>query len=135
MALIDRVLGRYKKEVSALVEGTYSDEWGTLQYKFVDLPLEATSAVNDGENKYKLYGITPDFERIIPLNTDIGDLEVNVGDLRYLGNYRPIDRVRSLILRDGRIFIDEQMLEQGYAERLPQLLKHAKDKFTVNEKS
>ena len=136
MNLLDKILGRKKEEVNALVEGTYPDEWDTLQYKFVVLPLKAASVINDGSYNYILYGITPDFRKVIPFNTDVGDLEVQVEDLGCIGKYNPIDRVRALILNDGRIFIDQYMSkDQEYVGRLLDLLKYAREEFGLEKKS
>jgi hypothetical protein len=135
MGLLDKILGIKKEEINALVEGTYHDEWGTLQYKFVNLPIGAASVINDGSYRYRLYGITPDFEKTISL-TDVGDLELQVEDLGCIGKYNPIERARALILKDGRIFIDQHMLkEQEYVGRLLGLLKIAREEFGIEKKS
>lgn len=42
---------------NAVVEGTYHDQWKTLNYRVIEIKIpEETAIINDGTFKYKLFG-------------------------------------------------------------------------------
>lgn len=103
---------------NAVIEGTYHDEWSTLNYKLARLQVPENAAVlNDGTYKYQLHGKTADFKNLQKAAGE-SSLEAKIEFigfcngvvLPYMGGIPCIlERPRTVCMKDGRIFVDEHM--------------------------
>jgi hypothetical protein len=133
---------------NSVIEGSYHDEWTTLNYKLADLNLQEDDAIiNDGTYKYLFFGRTADFksvDRILPLPENC--LEIKIDSLSFgSGIVLPfrggipniLERPRAISFKDGRIFIESNMISDArYLKAIPEILKTASELFAnkqINE--
>ena len=114
-----------KEPFNAVIEGSFHDEWWSFHYKIAQLEIPKRATIlNDSTHRYKLYGITDDFKYIRGAEDSSDGLEFlmdfKVGhDLAtcegvLLPHDKKLDhsymmRPRAVVLRDGRIYIDDSM--------------------------
>ena len=133
-------LTKRKNDFNAVVEGTYHDQWITLNFKITRIEIpENTAVLNDGVYKYRLHGRTDDFEHVQRVNGESGDLEAKINFLGlYEGFVLPykggilniLERPRTVCMRDGRVYIDEDMaIDKFYLSAVPSIVKAAGEMF------
>ena len=142
--MLKNLLG--KKEIAgfnAVIEGTYHDEWTTLNYKLTNLTIpENVGIIKDGTYKYDFFGKTQDFNSIAR-GQQVGSLEIKIGSLSFgSGIVLPfrggipniLERPRAISFKDGRIFIEEHMVaDEKYAGTVQQILQTARRLFEDRE--
>lgn len=144
----NRLSGLEEEIINTVIEGTFQDEWYSLHYKIALLNIpEDVSVLDEGEykNKYRLYGRTEDFKNIQQVMVEEkngSELKLDCGlwvcsgvVLPYVGGIPGIlDRPRTVCTRDGRIFIEEDMIKNSiYLNVLPEILSIAGELFKKKE--
>ena len=130
------LIKKERKDFNAVIEGTYHDDWSNLNYKIIQLDIPENIAILcDGTYKYKLYGRTQDFADVTKVNGAAGDLETKIDFLGFCegvvfpygrGIPNILERPRTVCMRDGRIFIDDQMItDQTYLDTVLAVVKTA----------
>ncbi|PIN81279.1 hypothetical protein COV11_02265 [Candidatus Woesearchaeota archaeon CG10_big_fil_rev_8_21_14_0_10_30_7] len=135
-----------KKSFNAVVEGTAQDDWMTLNYKLTRIEVpENVVVLNDGVYKYKLHGRTEDFENVQVTNAEAGDLEAKINFLGFcegvvlpycggISNF--LQRPRAICMRDGRVYIDENMAtDDSYVNAVSLVVKTAGEIFSEQKLS
>ncbi len=131
---------RERKDFSAVVEGTYHDEWRNLNYKITQIEVpENTTVLNDGAYKYKLHGRTDDFKNVQRVNEETGDLEARIDFLGFCkgvvlpyqgGIPNILERPRAICMRDGRVYIDEHLItDESYLSTVSSIVETAGEIF------
>ena len=113
---------------NAVVEGTYHDQWKTLNYRVlkIEIPEEITT-LNDGTFKYKLFGKTDNFESIQKVEIEGPEKEIDF--VGFLCSWF-LERPRTICTLDGRIFVEEEMLKDDQSvNALPEIVKTSKKIF------
>jgi len=129
-----------KEEFNAVIEGTYHDDWTQLHYKLAHIQVpEDTGVINDGMYKYHFYGKTTDFQSVQPINGEAKGLEAKIDLLCFSpgvvlpysgGTPNILERPRTVCTKDGRIFIDESMLDnEDYLGVIPSMVQNAGEIF------
>ncbi len=127
-----KILKRENPEVDTVVEGTYHDDWRKLHLKLVHLEVpEDVRTVKDGTYIYVLYGITEDFKTVQQRSAETTG-EVEVESLAFCKGVintggRVLERPRSLVTRDGRVYVDESIRtsQKWYEESLDMIVETA----------
>lgn len=126
---------------NTLIEGTYHDEWSFFHYKMANLEIkEDIIIINDGIYKYFLYAKRKDYRKL-DKKVSKENIEQKLNFLGFCdGLVLPVsgqlpnflERPRTLILRDGRVFIDDHMMDdQNYLKALEDIAKkRAKEIFS-----
>ncbi|MEK6926781.1 MAG: hypothetical protein AABW50_05900 [Nanoarchaeota archaeon] len=144
----------FKKRSNAVIEGTDHESWSDLQYMALPLKISKdVSLINDGNYRFLFYGKANDFENVDRVD-DKSRLEVKIDSLFFPNECIAIDengkavygnnsdsfeidataialeRPRSIVLKDGRIFIEEDMLKKdSYLKVVPSIIKMSKKIF------
>ncbi len=110
---------RYYKgdKLNSVFEGTFWNEILNLNYfaRNLNIPLDSTLLKDEQENVYYLYGKTINRFKIYPVKLDI---------------FPYADIARSIILKDGRIFIrDKELKQPWYINLLEKELDEVKNLF------
>jgi hypothetical protein len=131
-------LARTEPPFNAVIEGSYHDDWNHHHAKLAQLDVpDDVQRLNDGVYKYALYGR---YDNNSLLELKPGDLEKEIGFLGFCNGVmlpvhqglssRVLERPRSFLLRDGRVFVEEHMLDdQEYMKILSQLLQQTYELF------
>ena len=124
-----------KKNFNAIIEGTEYDDWRSLKFKitYIEVP-ENTGVINDNTYKYLFYGKTENFHDV-KKEENRNSLETKVGSFAFCQGVPAIlGRPRSLIMRDGRVFIDSDMMaREDYLKAIEDVLEDAKEFFESKE--
>ncbi len=135
-------LKRKNLNFNAVIEGSFQEGWKTLYYKLARLEVpQDVSVLNDKTYRYQLYGKTEDFNGI---SIAVGNgLEAKVPDLAdchgiVLSNESDIEfmleRPRAVCMRDGRIFVDINMMEDAqYMDAMFDVVRNAGRIFQSGE--
>lgn len=136
--MLSNILGKLSRKPSfdAVIEGTYHDEWNTLNYKLARLNVPSNvGTLKTGGYVFPLYGVAENFQNVkkttssSPVEINIDSLEMCNGvTLPYQGGERSqfIERPRSVYLIDGRIFIEKNMrYEPGYLDAVPKIVENS----------
>jgi hypothetical protein len=128
------------QEFNTIIEGSYHDNWKNFHHKlsYIDVPNN-TTAIDDGENVYPLYGVTRDFHTTQMVKS-VGELELKTDSLSLSKGVvlssqggpfvNILEEPRTICLRDGRIFVGSTMLmEEGYIEWIPRIVESAGEMF------
>ena len=106
------------RNLNAVIEGTSHYNLGRPLFKLANLEIpENVFLIYDTSFKFHLYGATKDFKEIERANLNVGtfkrvdELSVCSGIvLPYRGEFKSLlENPRTVLLRDGRIFVKEGM--------------------------
>ena len=134
-----------KDSFNAVIEGSFQEGWKTLHYKIAELQIPTdTNLLNDGQYQYRLFGRTEDFQTIIQFSGKGNILETRLESLSYCnGIILPIEssvleydleRPRAVCMRDGRIFVDNDMLDDKlYLDAFQKIVKNCGEIFQSEE--
>ena len=115
---------------NAVVEGTEQDEWPRFYFKLVSIIVpEGSIKIGDGVYAYELHGRTKDYGMIEPAQ-GTPNLEAKIDFLGFCPGVvlrdhptQVLGRPRAVCMRDGRIFIDQDMRrEELYVSMLMEAL-------------
>ncbi|MBI2451512.1 hypothetical protein HYV50_00365 [Candidatus Pacearchaeota archaeon] len=121
---------------NVVIEETYHDEWRRLNYKLANLEIPQNAVqIADGAYNYGFYGKTKDFKKVDKVKEESLEFKVHgfIGFcdgivLPFRGGIPNIlERPRTLVFRDGRIFIEKGMMNDSkYMDMLESILDKAK---------
>ncbi len=135
-----------KSLINIVIEGGFQNSWRDKHYKISGLAIpEGVTKINDGEYNFTLSGKT-DFVNIEEVKYN-GNKEITIESLASCkgisleyNNYPPnnwLQRPRSIITRDGRIFIDHSFDIEYHVEYgtniIPSMVALSKDFFNNKE--
>jgi hypothetical protein len=124
MGLLAKLVGKGEVEkvqggFNAVIEGTFHDDWRNFHYKLARLDVPTgTTVINDGVYKYRFH-LTSSDGRIIDRTRPPGSVEATTDFLGFCPGvvlpYRGgtfsnhLERPRTVIMGDGRMFIEREM--------------------------
>jgi len=105
-----------KKRFNAVLEGCFHYDCSEHYMKITNLDISPeTSLIDDGSRKYSLYRKPREFENVKDLNQKVESLTFCPGLVSGKENDMfpsALEWPMIIYLNDGRIFVDEKMLEQ-----------------------